>query len=72
MIFSRFLALTLVFCGTFMVLNAFLKEKNDIRELLNIFRGINETPPAFIKRLEEDLAEGKTTYSANELSGIIE
>lgn len=70
MICSRFLALTLVFCGTFMLLNAFLKEENDLREIIEIFRGVNDTPPEFLERLENALAEGKIMYTADELTEL--
>lgn len=72
MICSRFLCLTFIFCGTFLPLNAFFKEQNDLNEVLSIFRQMNDTPPLLIERLESVLAEGKSMYTADEMTELFQ
>lgn len=70
MVCWRFVCLTLVFCVTFTLANEPFKGDHQIIELLDLFRELNETPPAVIKRMENDLANGKTTYNPDEFSEL--
>lgn len=71
MICSRFSFLALVFCGTFLHLNAVFQDVNDLRKVLKMFYEMDSTPPLVIKRLESALAEGKIIYTADELKELL-
>lgn len=59
-----------------MVLNAASKEETDINDVINTFRQLNETQSpaqmAVIERLERAATEGKTMYTAEELTALFQ
>lgn len=72
MICSRFLLLAFVLCATFLPMNAFFKEENDLREVIKAFIEVKSTPKIVIDRLQSALDKGKIIYSANELSELFQ